>query len=335
MQFRAYIFLALGIILTSGLFVFSGKFVNIFQDKNLALLAEIPLNTSSSSSTIQDTAQPKTIKKASVKKSEKKQVISKTLENILPAQIIPQDKNSPSIPSTNTQPQISITNQKITPTENLIVPNIISASIEESSSSTNISNPPASSPISNINHVLISEIQLTGGSGKTTNDFIELWNPTNSDIDISNWKLRKRTQSGTESSMGVFADATIIKSHGFFLWANSKDGFSSSIGADLEYSSYSMADNNSLALEDKDGNIIDSVAWGSDLVNPFGETSPIAITLEANQSFERKAWADTGCVSSFGIYDLKGNGCDTENNLQDFELRSVSSPQNSKSAIEQ
>ncbi|MST04095.1 MAG: lamin tail domain-containing protein [Candidatus Pacebacteria bacterium] len=353
MQFRAYIFLILGIILTSGLFVFSGKFINIFQDKNLALLAEIPLNNYNIVSFEKDTAQENKPKKVTSKKSEK-EIVNKSqpIENSKPPENkaiinsrenIPANNNSlaPTVPQNQNSPTPLLSNAltyiqpSIASPEN--TPSNTSTSNQEATSSNysvNDSNPPPPSPISNVSHVLISEIQLTGGSGKTTNDFIELWNPTDSDIDISNWKLRKRTQSGSESSMGVFADGSIIKSHGFFLWANSNDGFSSSIGADIEYSSYSIADNSSIALQDKDENIIDAVAWGNDLTNPFGETSSISIILEANQSYERKSWTDSGCASSSGAYELKGNGCDNNSNNQDFELRTVSNPQNSKSSKE-
>ena len=186
---------------------------------------------------------------------------------------------------------------------------------------------PPGSPPSNVSHIVISEIQLTGGSGKTTNDFIELYNPTDAAMDISGWKLRKRTQSGSESSVRVFPDGSSIPTHGFFLWANSDNNFDASINADVS-STASIADNSSIALEDSTGAVIDSVAWGSDLINPFGETLSIATTLEANQSYERKAWQDS-CVSAQNSGELLGNGCDEGNNSTDFELRSVSLPQNS------
>ncbi|MEK7508902.1 MAG: lamin tail domain-containing protein, partial [Patescibacteria group bacterium] len=53
-------------------------------------------------------------------------------------------------------------------------------------------------------HVVISQVQITGGSGQTTRDFIELYNPTETTLDLSGWKLRKKTKTGTESSVRVF-----------------------------------------------------------------------------------------------------------------------------------
>ncbi len=184
---------------------------------------------------------------------------------------------------------------------------------------------------SNVNHVLISEVQLTGGPGKTANDFIELYNPTDSAIDISGWRLRKKTQSGSESSIRVFGSGKIIPVRGFFLWANSAEGFAVSLVAD-ESSTATIAANNSIALLNNDG-IIDSAAWGSELINPFGEGSLIAAVLEGGQSYEREAWQDK-CISAGGIGELLGNGCDTNNNADNFEVRPVSAPQNSQSQPE-
>lgn len=184
---------------------------------------------------------------------------------------------------------------------------------------------------SNTNHIIISEIQLTGGTGKTTDDFIELYNPTNSQIDVSGWRLRKKTQSGTESSIRVFGSGKVIPARGFFLWANSSDGFASSLAAD-ESSTAAIAVNNSVALLNWEG-VVDAVAWGENLQNPFGEGSLISEVLEANQSYERKAWQGE-CVSAQGSNELLGNGCDTDNNAFNFEVRVISIPQNSQSQLE-
>ena len=190
---------------------------------------------------------------------------------------------------------------------------------------------PQTSP-SNVNHVVVSEVQLTGGTGKTEEDFIELYNPTNQIVDLSGWKLKKRTKTGSEGPLGTFDSGLTIPARGFFLWANSKDGFADRIGADIARS-YSVAANNSIALLDVADTVIDAVAWGSDLVNPFVEGSSLTAALEANQSYERKAW-NGGCVSAQDVGELLGNGCDTGNNGNDFSVRPVSSPQRSNGSPE-
>lgn len=192
--------------------------------------------------------------------------------------------------------------------------------------------PPAPPPPSNVSHLLISEVQLTGGSGNTTNDFIELYNPLSQAVDLSGWKLRKRTQSGTESSIRVFPSASSIPAYGFFLWANSNNGFDVAIGADVS-STASLAPDSSIALLDSNGAVIDALAWGADLISPFGEGAPSSLILDTNQSMERLAWQNN-CISAQGSGESLGNGCDNDDNSTDFEFRPVATPQNSQSPTE-
>jgi DNA/RNA endonuclease YhcR with UshA esterase domain len=167
-------------------------------------------------------------------------------------------------------------------------------------------------------HLVISEVQISGGVGKTTNDFIEIYNPTQSVIDISSWKLRKRTQTGGESSIKVFSEGKNIPAHGFFLWANSNNGYDQTINAD-EASTQTIADNNSIALFNTSDVLIDALAWGSGHVNPFfeGSTTSTPVNPEANQSLERNPSGENG------------NGEDTNENYSDFFLQVMPNPQNS------
>lgn len=166
-------------------------------------------------------------------------------------------------------------------------------------------------------HLVISEVQISGGAGKTTNDFIEIYNPTQSVLDISSWKLRKRTKSGSESSIKVFSDGKNIPAHGFFLWANSNDGYDQTINAD-EASTQTIAENNSIALFDPNDVLIDALAWGDGHINPFfeGSTTSTPANPEANQSLERKPGSDNG------------NGEDSNENFDDFFVQITPNPQN-------
>lgn len=167
------------------------------------------------------------------------------------------------------------------------------------------------------NHVVISEVQITGGVGKANNDFIELYNPTNQPINISGWKLRKRKQNGDESSIKIFSQGKFIPAHSYFLWANSENNFHLTIGAD-EWSTSYLTENNSIALFDNEGNLIDALAWGSGHNNPFIEGLPHPVNPSANQSLERKPANE------------QGNGEDTNDNSQDFILQEDSNPNNSQ-----
>ncbi len=179
------------------------------------------------------------------------------------------------------------------------------------------------------NHVVISEIQITGGSNNTDNDFVELYNPTNFAVNISGWKLRKRIASGIESSLDVIDGGKLISAHGYFLWANTNF----SINSDESTGSNITADN-SVALLTSANTMVDQVAWGTGHVSPFGEGGSFTSNPEASQSLERKAYSTSTTSSMLGLDAEKGNGYDTNNNSNDFVLRSVSQPQNSSNPIE-
>src|SRR6185436_14759329 len=111
----------------------------------------------------------------------------------------------------------------------------------------------------------INQIQTTGGAGKTANDFVEIYNPTDHDIDLKGYRLVKRTQTGTsDTSLKSWTDSVIIPSHAYYLWANSS--FTDiSVTADVTTSG-TISDNNAVALRngpEDTGVIVDSVGWGT------------------------------------------------------------------------
>lgn len=164
--------------------------------------------------------------------------------------------------------------------------------------------PPPPPPTSNgPTHLVISEIQITGGSGLANHDFIKIFNPTANTTDISGWKLRKRTQSGTESSVRVFPDGNSIAAGGTFLWANSDNDFWATVGANVS-STQTLTDNSSIALLDPSGSVIDALAWGSGHSNPYIEGSAYPDNPGANQLLKR--------IYASGIIQ------DTDNNVSDF-----------------
>jgi len=135
------------------------------------------------------------------------------------------------------------------------------------------------------NKVVINEVQIAGLT--TDDDFIELYNPTCSDLDISGWKLRKRTQSGSESSIRVFGSGKIIKARGYFLWASSNKKYNETVFAD-ETSQAILSNNYSIALFDDEGSLLDSLSWGTSLANPFEKSYFFSANPPASNSLERK-----------------------------------------------
>ncbi|MDP3014741.1 MAG: lamin tail domain-containing protein, partial [Candidatus Subteraquimicrobiales bacterium] len=172
-------------------------------------------------------------------------------------------------------------------------------------------------------HLVISAVQITEGEGKTNHDFIEIYNPTLNDINLKGYRLVKRTKIGTsDTSIKSWTEDTIVKAHGWRLWASSDDkAYSLSIGAD-DQTTATIASDNGIAIRfgaADIGEIIDSVAWGA-AENIFKESSA-APALGASESLVRKPGASGA-----------GNGEDTNNNAGDFIIVANFIPRNSQSA---
>jgi hypothetical protein len=154
-----------------------------------------------------------------------------------------------------------------------------------------------------VGHILIAAVQIAGSS--SSNDFVRIYNPTASTVDMSGWKLHKKSETGTDYSLKVFPSGSAIAAGQSFTWANSTDGFSEAIGANVS-STETLAADNSVALMDAAGNIIDAVAWGTG-TDQYGEGPPYPTSPGANQLLSRR--------SSGGAM------VDTENNTNDFTLQ--------------
>lgn len=118
--------------------------------------------------------------------------------------------------------------------------------------------PPAPEPI----RVEISAIQTGTTAGGSKDEFVKLYNPTNSEIDLAGWVLDKKASTGNLShlvSSGAFSGK--IAAHGYFVIANaaysgSKDLVYSANSNDLSYT------DNSAVLYYSDGSVMDVISWG-------------------------------------------------------------------------
>lgn len=169
-------------------------------------------------------------------------------------------------------------------------------------------------------HIVISEIQV--GGGVADDEFVELYNPTASNVDMTGWRLTRKTSTGTQSNL-VSSISGTISSHGYFLIAH--PDYDGSATEDMVYSATTsaLAANNTVLLySDAGTTTVDKVGMGTATDNETATTSNPA----NNGSIERKP----GESNSSG-----GNGEDTDNNSNDFALRTTSEPQNSSSATEE
>ncbi len=158
-----------------------------------------------------------------------------------------------------------------------------------------------------VSHLIISEIQTGGGTGKSTEEFIELYNPTDLEINLSGYKLTKKTSTGTESNLISSSKFSgILSSRKYFLIAHSD--YRDTVSADLPYSgsSYSISSNNTILLYDASAVLVDKVGFGT--AKDY-ENNP-AINPAEGESIERKNFQDTG------------------DNIKDFSSQNNPSPTN-------
>jgi competence ComEA-like helix-hairpin-helix protein len=159
-------------------------------------------------------------------------------------------------------------------------------------------------------NILINEIQISGVTA--SDEFIELYNPNDSVIDLTGFALKKKTSSGNESNLVSSGSFTgTIPALGYFLITpqSNDDGTEKYMGlavSDLRYSgkSYSVASNNTVLLYASNGDLQDKVGFGS--AQDF-EVAPVP-NPDNNKSISR-----TG-------------GVDTDNNSIDFVILDTPTP---------
>lgn len=158
--------------------------------------------------------------------------------------------------------------------------------------------------------IVITKVQITGGTGKTEEDFIELYNNSNNPISLEGFKLKKKTKTGTDSSLKSLEKEDIIPAKGYFLWINSS--LKSKYKHDV-YSSNTISADNSIAIIDDNGKILDAVAWGLGHTNPFVEGESFPINPEGNKMIYRKKSDE----------EYK----DSDDNSVDFEIADSAKPE--------
>lgn len=177
-------------------------------------------------------------------------------------------------------------------------------------------------------HLVISEVQI--GGGVSTDEFVELYNPTNSNVDVTGWRLTKKTATGTESDLVLDFPAKTINAHGYLLLAHTD--YDGTPVEDITYSDNSVATNNSVLLYNASDVVVDKVGFGTATdVEGTGKTNPAT-----NDSAERKAsgTSDATTLAVGGTEETAGNGEDTDNNANDFVNRAEPQPQNISSSAE-
>jgi hypothetical protein len=107
--------------------------------------------------------------------------------------------------------------------------------------------------------LIITEVQTRGESPE--NSYVKIFNSSSQPINVSGFKIKKRSSTGKEYSLKTIPKNTFVSSKSYLVWANSRNGFNLLISADI-HSTATISSSNSVALYSKEGIIIDSLAWG-------------------------------------------------------------------------
>jgi hypothetical protein len=162
---------------------------------------------------------------------------------------------------------------------------------------------------------VISEFRTIGPLG-ADDEFVELYNPTGAAVSIGGWMVLKSDSCAlTFQTLATITSGATLQPGQHYLLAAS--GSNSSIpNADQTFSP-GIANDGGLALYSSSSGYIDQVGMCANTYFREGTTlSPL--TIQSDQSYERKPGGDTACV-------------DTANNAGDFKLISPASPLNQAS----
>lgn len=167
-------------------------------------------------------------------------------------------------------------------------------------------------------HVVINELQTDSvdGTGGAEDDWLELYNPTGTDVVLDGWSLQRSTSGGTVYSQAL--SGTILAGDYFLVVSGNCDEAGLIDQADLiTTTSFTLSDNNAVYLVNDDetvvagsadANIVDLVGWGG---ITYGETAAYPDNV-------------TGGLSLARVPD----GEDNDNNADDLAV-GAPSPQNS------
>lgn len=175
-------------------------------------------------------------------------------------------------------------------------------------------------------YVVISEVYGGGGNGGATykNDFIELYNPTSSDIDLTGWKIQYASKSGSFSEQNNTELSGVIKAKKYFLIQQAKgNGGSEDLPRADVIGNIAMSGTDcKVRIVDNNGTVVDLVGTG---VANESEGDKTAKGMSNSKSVQRKD--DDG--SEKGVT----NGWDTDNNEDDFYAKEPT-PRNSEYSVD-
>lgn len=156
--------------------------------------------------------------------------------------------------------------------------------------------------------IIISAVQTSGD--KADDDFIELYNQGCDGVDLTGWKIKKRTADSGGKDMDIGTLKKSIPAKGYFLWEN----VSANLDDNPDYATktYYLFNNYSIALINDD-EIIDSITWGNNS-NSFAGSLLYADNLQKSETLLRDE--DDSFTTEFN-YSPKNSSYVNESALED------------------
>lgn len=194
--------------------------------------------------------------------------------------------------------------------------------------STLLSNPPANQSALT-NHVVIAEIYTTGGNTGAiyTNDFVVLYNPTGSSVDLSSWSIQRENLNGTEAWYSTNLTGSIDADSYYLIEGRvGATGDSLPFTPDVSDQNFNLnqftgkvalVSNQVIITGSGDPDVIDFVGYGG--ANEF-EGLDVAPAPSSTQSIRRR--------DNSGLFEYisNGHGWDVDDNKTDFYLQNNPSP---------
>ena len=194
-------------------------------------------------------------------------------------------------------------------------------------------------------HVVISQISGYGPNGEY-DEFIELYNPTASAVDLSAYTLWYRPASSTGNWSALGTVGGNIASHGYYLgvFGGSTASYAGTQAPDFSYSKTNLINiartSGEIALWSTAGpppamptlsspGFVDFVGYGTAMDFDGAAPAPAPAVTNTSSIVRKATPASTAASEGPGGSDLTlGNGYDTDNNANDFVARASRTPNN-------
>jgi gliding motility-associated-like protein len=189
------------------------------------------------------------------------------------------------------------------------------------------------------NHIVISEVYGGGGNSGSVlkNDFIELYNPTLSAVDLNGWSVQYASATGTSWQVTALSGSIPARSY-YLVQEAAGTGGTTNLPTPDKIGGIAMAAGAGKVLlanvptaqtgtKPTGSAIIDFVGFGA-TANAYEGTNPTSVP-SATLSVERKASASSDAISLGigGTEEFSGNGFDSDDNAFDF-ISKLPTPQN-------